>query len=71
MYWLGARLLDRMGRSADKTITLFIGIGLYYALSAIAIVGPITIFTATIFGAGALLLTNQRAYLSGRKLKIF
>ena len=71
MYWLGARLLDRMERTADKTLTLFIGIGLYYVLTAIAIIGPIVIISSLLLGLGAMLLTEKRAYLSGRKLKIF
>lgn len=71
MYWLGARILDRLARGASRTITLLIGIGLYYVLTAIAIIGPITIAAAILFGLGSLILTDQRVYLSGRKLKIF
>lgn len=71
MYWLGARILDRMGRTADKTITLLIGIGLYYILTAIAIIGPLTLIVSTLLGTGAILLAKQRTYLSARKLKIF
>jgi cytoskeletal protein CcmA (bactofilin family) len=70
IYWLGARLLNRLKRQAGRHTTFLIGAGIYYLLTAIAIIGPLTLLVATIFGLGALVLAKKRTYESARKLKL-
>lgn len=71
VYWLGARFLLGLKRKANKSITYLVGAGIFFVLTSIAIIGPITTILATFFGLGALLLANQKTYQSARKLKIF
>jgi cytoskeletal protein CcmA (bactofilin family) len=69
-YWLGARLIHRLRRMAGPTVTLFVGLGLYYVLSSIAIIGPLVMLASLFWGLGALLLTDKDAYLTARITKI-
>jgi cytoskeletal protein CcmA (bactofilin family) len=69
-YWLGARLLHRLRREAGKTVTFMVGAGIYYLLTSFAIVAPITLFVAAIFGLGAMLLNDKQTYLKARRSRL-
>lgn len=66
-YWLGARMLNRLGREADKTVTLLVGMGVRYVLTTLALVGPIVMILGAVIGMGALLQTDRQVYLQARQ----
>ena len=70
IYWLGARFIDRIERQASKLVTIMIGIGIYYILTSITIVGIITSIVGSIMGVGGVMLAKHKTYNSARKLKI-
>lgn len=69
-YWLGARFIHRLRRMASPGVTLFVGLGIYYVLSSIAVIGPITIIAALIWGAGSIIMTEYDTYKTARITKI-
>jgi hypothetical protein len=71
IFWLGNRFLMGLKRTAVKPIIFLVGAGIYFLLTSIHLIGPITVFLSTIFGTGSIVLAMYRVYSSGRKLKIF
>lgn len=69
-YWLGARMLNRLGRIGDHAVTLFIGMGTMYVLSGMAVIGPIFILASLFWGMGTIMLTTWETYRDARITKL-
>lgn len=69
-YWLGARFIHRLARTAGRGVTLTVGLLLFYLLSAITYFGPILTLCALLWGLGALFLTEKKTYLAARKSRL-
>lgn len=69
-YWLGARFIHRLARMAGRGVTLGVGLFLFYLLGAITYFGPILTTCALLWGVGAIILAERKAYLAARKAKI-
>ncbi len=69
-YWLGARMVNRLGRFANHSVTLFVGMGTMYVLTSISFIGPIFTLASLIWGVGTLYLTKYDTYHEARITKL-
>jgi len=69
-YWLGARILDRLGREGDRALTFVIGAMILWFLTTIAIVGQLTGMIAVFMGMGALLNGMNRVRTRAQQIDL-
>ena len=70
-YWLGARFIQGMQRMAGPSVTLVVGLAIFYLLSAVTYIGPVITILSAIFGFGSIVRNLKTNYLVARSTKIF
>ena len=68
-FWLGSAVVRSWRRSTSITESFLLGAGLLYIIRGLIGLGSFIGLLATVFGMGALLMSNRDLYLKGRRYK--